>query len=113
MEKTIVTGVIGSDTHIVGSYYYDSRRSPLKLSGKLLPSGDIELCESDIRPGELPVKQAVEPHCAFALHATSNDLAGTWKNGTASLDVQLHQVGQLDNNAEERIEDRGDQEDRR
>ncbi|URK89242.1 hypothetical protein LP421_30435 (plasmid) [Rhizobium sp. RCAM05350] len=95
-----------TDTHIVGSYYYDAHRVPLRLDGKLLRSGDIALCKSDLRPGEPRTNQVVESRCKFTLQVSSNNLTGSWKTGTMSFDVQLHQVGQLDNNDEERIEGR-------
>lgn len=95
-----------ADTHIVGTYYYDAYRIPLRLDGKLLPGGGMTLCESDLRPGEQQVNEGVERRCTFALQVSANKLTGRWKAGATSLDVQLHQIAELDNNDEERIEGR-------
>ncbi|WP_428424124.1 hypothetical protein [Pararhizobium sp.] len=91
-----------TDTRIVGSYYYDSRRVPLKLAGNRISNGDITLCESDL--GLENPQPAAEPRCTFTLGVSSKGLTGTWKSGTTSFDVQLHEVGELDNNGEERNE---------
>ncbi|URK86205.1 hypothetical protein LP421_02595 (plasmid) [Rhizobium sp. RCAM05350] len=91
-----------TDTRIVGSYYYDSHRVPLKLNGNRLPNGDITLCESDL--GLEDQQPMAEPLCTFTLDVPSKSLTGTWKSGTKSFDVQLREVGELDNNEEERIE---------
>ncbi|MGQ3277303.1 MAG: hypothetical protein ACT6WE_12165, partial [Shinella sp.] len=95
-----------ADTHVVGTYYYDTHRIPIKLDGNLLPDGNMALCESDLRPGEPQTNEVIKRRCVFSLLASSNNLTGSWKSGSTSFDVQLRQIAELDNNDEERIEGR-------
>ncbi|MDQ0322932.1 hypothetical protein QO002_005138 [Pararhizobium capsulatum DSM 1112] len=92
-----------SDTHVVGSYYFDDHRVPLRLNGAQLSDGTLTLCESD---PVSKVQEVVKPDCTFSLVTLDSRLSGAWKSATKAVDVQLYEVGQLDNTAGEDISGR-------
>jgi hypothetical protein len=95
------------DARLTGSYYYNAHRIPLKLDGIHSASGEMTLCESTIKAGD-DVDNASKPRCTITLNAAPDGLQGRWKDGAASLDIRLHQVGSLDNNQDERIDGKVD-----
>lgn len=87
---------------VVGSYYYDSKRIPIRLHGKQLPDGTLRLCETQdlkaIAGGlNLTYEQKHADPCPFLLTPTPDGATGKWQNEKASYDVTLKAVGKMDN----------------
>lgn len=96
----------GSGITVEGSYFYDSKLSPIPLYG-IRADGKLRLCEISgkeqfkkllVEGSKLPVKT---DDCAFALDIGDGVLRGQWKSAAKTYDVTLKRVGMLDNTGDD------------
>lgn len=74
-------------TKVVGSYWYDSHRTPIELHGHRVGPDRMTLCEG------APESRA----CPFELTLDATGAHGQWKDAHQSLPVVLRATGHLDN----------------
>lgn len=80
LSVTMYLGRRETDGHFFGYYYYDKYRQLISLSGRESPGGIF-----DIKEGDAAKPNA--PH--FSLQLKGDSLAGKWRDGRKTFDVEL------------------------
>lgn len=99
----------GSGITVVGSYYYDTKGSPIPLYGRY-NDGKPELCEiADDKALEkiliVGSKTVIDTTgCPFALDVDQSGATGTWRKGSRQYPVTLKRVGTLDDTGDAKLE---------
>lgn len=88
-----------SKRRIIGSYYYDAHRIPIRLHGKRLDNGDVKLCESSKLNSEIwaPAASNTDNNdpCPIALVLGTEGAKGTWQNNKRALPILLSVIGRF------------------
>lgn len=109
IHLSLQTYDFGSGITVEGSYFYDSRQSPIALYGKI-SGGRIALCEiSDEKEFQrifvIGSKTPVDTTgCALTLDVTDSGAAGNWSKGTETYPVSLKRIAGLDDTGEGKID---------
>jgi len=84
---------------VVGSYYEDARRIPIRLSGVHMADGRITLCEQspERKQGGAPGQGVARPaKCPVTLSVMEHSATGEWRDKRAVRRITLKQVGQIE-----------------